>query len=129
MLELIPPTPVLHGAWREARQEWGPGMHEDGVGLQPSDDVDSPAGFAAWIDRLASEPRSTCRWIVESGRVLGGIALRHEVSDLGQVGYGIRPSERGRGVATWALGQMLIEARRLGLDRLLVVCEADNAAP
>ncbi|MEH0845308.1 GNAT family N-acetyltransferase [Micromonospora sp. CPCC 205711] len=143
MPELIAPTVRLHAAWLEAHAEWGPGPHEDGFGLGPSDEVDSPAGFAAWVARLAdqSDPakpndagkhRCTYRWIVENDRVLGGIALRHGSSDYvrwaGHIGYGIRPSERRRGLATWALGLMLDEARRLGLDRVLIVCAVGNAA-
>ena len=38
------------------------------------------------------------------------------------------PRARRRGLATWALGQMLGEARALGLDRVLIVCEAGNVA-
>jgi predicted acetyltransferase len=143
MPELIAPTTRLHTEWLEARDDWGPGLHEDGFGLEPSDEVDSPAGFAAWVARLAdqSDPakaaeagrmRCTYRWIVEGDRVLGGIALRHGLNDfvlrLGHMGYGIRPSSRRRGLATWALGRMLDEARGLGLDRVLIVCEADNLA-
>ena len=143
MPELIAPTVRLHAAWLKAHHEWGPGLHEDGFGLVPADEVDSPAGFAAWVARLAAESdptkpldagraRCTYRWIVEGDQVLGGIALRHELNDFvrraGHVGYGIRPSARRRGLATWALGRMLGEARRLGLDRVLVVCEVDNAA-
>jgi predicted acetyltransferase len=141
--ELIPPAVSLHAAWLEAHDEWGPGVHEDGFGLRASDEVDSPAGFAAWVARLtaASDPatpvrpgraRCTYRWIVEGDRVVGGIALRHELDDLvlrvGHIGYGIRPSARRRGLATWALGRMLAEAPRLGLDRVLIVCEAGNVA-
>ncbi|SCF28255.1 GNAT family N-acetyltransferase [Micromonospora mirobrigensis] len=136
MPELVEPTVRLHAAWLDARDDWGPGLHEDGFGLRPSDEVDSPAGFAAWVARLTESarpadddrPRCTYRWIVEEGRVLGGIALRHQPSDLGQIGYGIRPSARRRGLATWALGRMLDEARALGRDRLLIVCVTDNIA-
>ena len=143
MPELIAPTARLHSAWLEAHNEWGPGLHEDGFGLRLSDDVVSPAGFAAWVARLAAESdlaqpvdagrgHCTYRWIAEDGRVLGGIALRHELSDLvlrvGHIGYGIRPSARRRGLAAWALGRMLGEARDLGLDRVLLVCEAGNVA-
>ena len=49
MQELISPTNRLHTAWIEAHAEWGPGLHEDGFGLGPSDEVDSPAGFAVWL--------------------------------------------------------------------------------
>jgi predicted acetyltransferase len=76
--------------------------------------------------------RCTYRWIVESNRVLGGIALRHGSDDYvrwaGHIGYGIRPSARRRGLATWALGRTLDEARVLGLDRMLAVCAVDNVA-
>jgi len=143
MPDLVAPTTRLHAAWLEAHEEWGPGVHEDGFGLHSSDEVDSPAGFAAWVGRLTaqSDPAKavaagrvhcTYRWIVEDGRVLGAIALRHELNErllqLGHIGYGIRPSARRRGLATWALGRMLDQARRLGLARVLIVCEAGNLA-
>ncbi|HEX4813459.1 MAG TPA: GNAT family N-acetyltransferase [Nonomuraea sp.] len=142
MPELIAPTPRLRTAWLEAHAEWGPGQHEDGFGLRPSDEVQSPAGFTAWLARLAdrSDPaitinlgrhRCTYRWIVEDDRVLGGIALRDGSDDFvrwaGHIGYGIRPSARRRGLAAWALSQMLIEARALGIERVLAVCAVDNA--
>ena len=144
MPELIAPTTRLHSAWIEARDEWGPGLHEDGFGVQASDEVDSPTGFAAWVARLVEESDPVgpvveagqigClyRWIVEGDRVLGGIALRYGLNDyvleFGHIGYGIRPSSRRRGLATWALGRMLDEARTLGLDRVLLVCAVDNLA-
>ena len=144
MTELIAPTVGLHTAWLEARDDWGSGVHQDGAGLRPSDEVDSPAGFAAWVARLADESDSakpldagrvhcTYRWIVEGDRVLGAIALRHELNDFllragGHIGYGIRPPARRRGLATWALGRMLGEARVLGLDRVLIICEVNNIA-
>ncbi len=128
MVELIAPAVRLHGAWLEAHAEWGPGLHEDGFGLVPTDEVDSAGGFATWVARLAEE-RATFRWIVEGDRVLGGIALRHEYDDYvrwaGHLGFGIRPSARRRGLATWAIGRMLDEA---GMDRVLVVCATDNLA-
>jgi predicted acetyltransferase len=143
MPDLIAPTTRLHTAWIEAHAEWGPGVHEDGFGLLPSDEVDTSAGFAAWVARLADESdrakpvaagqvRCTYQWIIEGDRVLGGIALRHGFNDFvrwaGHIGYGIRPSARRRGLATWALGRMLDQARALGMDQVLVVCEADNVA-
>jgi len=130
----------LHAAFLQCRDDWGPGHHEDGFGLEPGADLESPEGFAAWVGhRLrpthpAGEPcpghrHGSPRWIVEDGRVLGGIGLRHRADDdTGHVGYGVRPSARGRGLAGWALGRMLGEARAVGLDRLLIVCLAGNVA-
>ncbi|GAA4205692.1 GNAT family N-acetyltransferase [Actinocatenispora rupis] len=143
MPELVAPTVRLHAAWLDAHREWGPGLHEDGFGLVDTDEVDSPAGFAAWVARLTTQEdvtvpvapgrvHCTYRWMVEGGRVLGGIALRREPSDFvrwaGHIGYGVRPSARGRGVATWALGRILDVARELGMARVLAVCAADNVA-
>ncbi|MDI6102720.1 GNAT family N-acetyltransferase [Actinoplanes sp. NEAU-A12] len=141
MPELVLPTTRLHAAFLECRDDWGPGPHEDGFGLTPGDDVDSPGGFVSWVDGLVSRthPAGTpCppgrhgspRWIVQDGRILGGIALRHHYDDgAGHIGYGIRPSARGRGLATWALGAILREARAaLTVDRVLVVCLAGNLA-
>ncbi|GAA2756146.1 GNAT family N-acetyltransferase [Actinopolymorpha rutila] len=140
MPELILPTTRLHTAFLECRDDWGPGLHEDGFGLGADDTVDSPEGFAAWVhkrvrlthptgDPCPNERHGSPRWIVEDGRLLGGIALRHWFSDdIGHIGYGIRPSARRRGLASWALGEMLVEARALGLDRVLVPCLADNIA-
>ncbi|MFE5207787.1 GNAT family N-acetyltransferase [Streptomyces sp. NPDC056600] len=144
MPELIAPTADLHAAWLQAHREWGPGPHEDGFGLEPTDEVESPAGFAAWLARMAAESfpavgpdeaaRTVCvyRWIVEGGQVLGGIALRQGHDDhilqFGHIGYGIRPSSRRRGLAGWALGRMLGEAWKLGMERVLLVCERDNLA-
>ncbi|MEV4845951.1 GNAT family N-acetyltransferase [Micromonospora matsumotoense] len=141
MPELIAPAVERYDAWREAHLEWGPGRHEDGFGLRPCDEVDSPDGFAAWVARLTRQPgpagpadadRCTYRWIVAHERVLGGIALRHDRDEhaqwAGHLGFGIRPSARGRGLASWALGRMLDEARALGRDRLLVVCATGNVA-
>ena len=102
---------------------------------------DSPAGFAAWLARLASQPdpaegaagrRCLYRWIVEDDRVLGGMALRYGGDDTSagpatSATASARPARR-RGLGSWALGQILDEARAVGLDRALLVCAVDNLA-
>lgn len=131
MPALITPSARLHTAWLEAHAEWGPGLHEDGFGLTPDDEVGQPAGLAAWVARLRRADRTTFRWIVEGDRVQGGIALRHGFDDYvawaGHIGFGIRPGARRRGLASWALGRMLNEAQRRGMDEVLA--GAASAAP
>ncbi|SDS22338.1 GNAT family N-acetyltransferase [Actinoplanes derwentensis] len=141
MPELITPTTRLYESWTESRDEWGHDEHPPGAGLRATDEVGTAAGFAAWVARLraaeVSVPdgwvRCSFRWIVEGDRYLGAIALRHELNDFlldagGHIGYGIRPSERKRGLATWALAEVLPLARELGLDRVLITCDDDNPA-
>ncbi|MEU8818679.1 GNAT family N-acetyltransferase [Actinoplanes sp. NPDC048796] len=144
MPDLIVPTPRLHTSWLESRDEFGRGTHQDGAGLRPTDEVDTATGFATWIERLLAEEDTavpaaqgwvhcTYRWIVEDDRYLGAIALRHTLNDIllnygGHIGYSVRPAARRRGLATWAVAKMLDEARKLGLDRVLITCDPDNVA-
>lgn len=144
MPELIAPTARLHRAWLQARDDWGRGVHQDGSGLTPDDDVDSADGFAAWVRLLlrrgdpgqSAEPgfvHCTYWWITDGATVLGSIALRHELNDFlldagGHIGYGVRPAARRSGLATWALGAVLPHARALGLDRVLITCTVTNDA-
>ena len=57
--------------------------------------------------------------------------IRHYLNDAllksgGHIGDGVRPSERRRGVATAMIGLALDECRKLGIDRVLMVCDRDN---
>ncbi|MEU8465360.1 GNAT family N-acetyltransferase [Streptomyces sp. NPDC029003] len=144
MPELIAPTPRLHASWLRAQEEWGSEAHMDGAGPGYEDDVDSAEGFAAWTRRLHGYGDRTLPveqgrvhashwWIAEGDTYLGAIDLRHYLNGFlldaaGHIGYGVRPSARGRGVATWALGAVLHEARILGMDRVLLTCDPDNEA-
>ncbi|MEU4692887.1 GNAT family N-acetyltransferase [Actinoplanes sp. NPDC023714] len=143
MPDLIRPTIRLHESWLRSRAEWG-AVHQPGSGLRPDDDVESAAGFATWVTRLRSEEDTsltpveglvhcTYRWIVEDDELLGAISLRHTLNDFlfragGHIGYGIRPSARRRGLASWALGEMLVEAGKLGIDRVMISCDVTNEA-
>jgi predicted acetyltransferase len=70
-------------------------------------------------------------WIERDGRILGQSSLRHELTpDLmlegGHIGYNIRPTERLKGYGTLILKLTLAEARKIGLPRVMVTCDADN---
>ncbi|WP_327292913.1 GNAT family N-acetyltransferase [Streptomyces sp. NBC_01198] len=144
MPQLITPACALHASWLAALAEWPPGAHQDGTGLRlaPDGDLGSPEVFAIWVERLKRQSdtslavgegrvHATHWWIVEGDRYLGAIDLRHYLNayllDLGgHIGYSVRPSARGRGLATWALAAVLPEARALGLDRVLLTCDDGN---
>ena len=109
-----------------------------------ADDLTTVEGFAVWVERLRRQSddsralapdrvHATYWWIVEDGNYLGAITLRHALTGKlleggGHIGYGVRPSARGRGLAAWALGEVLDRARKRGMDRVLVTCDDDNTA-
>jgi len=142
--QLVLPTTRLHFSWLSARDEWGRGVHQPGAALWRADgcDLDSEGGFTAWVTRLRRDAdpstplpdalvHATTWWIVDDDTFLGSIQLRHDLNEHllasgGHIGYGIRPSARGRGHATWALGAVLDEARILGLPKVLLTCDEDN---
>jgi len=70
---------------------------------------------------------------VERNILLGAVNIRHYLNDYlfrfgGHIGDGIRPSERGKGYATEMIRLSLIECKKLGIDKVLMVCDKSNIA-
>lgn len=68
---------------------------------------------------------------VERNIFVGAVNIRHYLNDYlllhgGHIGDGVRPSERRKGVATKMIGLALEECRKLGIERVLMVCDKDN---
>lgn len=70
---------------------------------------------------------------IERNILLGAVNIRHYLNDYlfrfgGHIGDGIRPSERGKGYATEMIRLSLIECKKLGIDKVLMVCHKSNIA-
>lgn len=67
-------------------------------------------------------------------RVVGIIDLRHHIDHPilgtwgGHCGYSVRPSERGKGYAKEMLRLNILNAKALGIPKLLITCDANNTA-
>ena len=64
---------------------------------------------------------------------VGAVNIRHDLSDRllaggGHIGDGVRPSERGKGIATGMIALALEECRKLGIDNVLMCCDKNNIA-
>lgn len=142
MFTLTAPDASLYESFAESHREWK-GAHQDGAGLFAGDDISTAEGFAAWVNKLLAAEHAeevngivpcTYRWVTEGCRYVGAIAFRHYLTPAllnsgGHLGYGVRPSDRGRGAATWALREMCSSlAAGGGPDRVLLTCDDDNAA-
>jgi predicted acetyltransferase len=103
----------------------------------PNDD------FGAYLERLEACKRGegdaasfvphTTYWLVERGVVVGVANMRHRLTDAlrregGHIGYGVRPTARGRGFAHDLLRGALARARLRGLSEVLLTCGKDNVA-
>ncbi len=67
----------------------------------------------------------------ERDRLLGAVDIRHNLNEKllregGHIGDGIRPTERRKGYATEMVRLALEECRKLGIERVLMVCRKDN---
>lgn len=62
---------------------------------------------------------------------VGAVNIRHYLNEAlllngGHIGDGVRPSERRKGIATRMIALALEECRKLGIDRVLMVCDKEN---
>lgn len=65
--------------------------------------------------------------------LIGAIDIRHYLNDYllqygGNIGYGIRPSERKRGYATQMLALALEKCNEMQISRVLITCFESNIA-
>ena len=72
-------------------------------------------------------------WLVKGSKFIGRLSLRHQLNDSllrlgGHIGYAIRPNERKKGYGTKMLKLGLVEAKKMGIKRVLVTCKSWNTA-
>ncbi len=63
--------------------------------------------------------------------IVGAVNIRHYLNESlllngGHIGDGVRPSERRKGVATKMIGLALEECKKLGIEKVLMVCDKEN---
>lgn len=64
---------------------------------------------------------------------VGAVNIRHVLNESlllngGHIGDGVLPSQRRKGIATRMIGLALEECRKLGIQKVLMVCDQDNIA-
>ena len=62
---------------------------------------------------------------------VGAVNIRHYLNEAlllngGHIGDGVRPSERRKGIATKMIALGLKECKKLGIMKVLMVCDKDN---
>ena len=112
--------------------------HETGIsasmGLSSSD-------YAEWVKRIrgnalngdAQWGKSLLYLCFHAEKLVGLLSIRYEMprslsEKYGDIGYGVRPSERNKGYATEMLGYALSVCREKGLSGVILGCYKDNPA-
>jgi len=136
-LQLIEPSESLRDEYIGFVNE----IHEAGDPYIANEWEEVHRDFSAFVRRLRNHalgvdlpegwiPASSY-WLVRQGRVVGACGLRHALTEFlrdfgGHVTYGVRPSERRKGYATFMLRAMMNKAKTMGMDRVLLTCDARN---
>jgi len=137
-LHLVVPTLQLEEQFWNYINEWK--TNNERVTPAASDPGD--LNFMSWFDRqekmkdVNTVPIGlvTCEQFFltdNNSRILGTIDIRHQLNDYlfkygGNIGYGIRPSERKKGYAKIMLELTLDKCKEKGMDKILITCLKDN---
>lgn len=67
----------------------------------------------------------------ERNIIVGAVNIRHFLNESlllngGHIGDGVVPSERRKGIATKMIGLALEECKKLGIEKVLMVCDKEN---
>ena len=138
-LQLVEPSERLQAAFLDFMDDY----RRAGEVFREGDTGEIRRDFAGFLRRIRNQAASldlpdghvpaSRWWLVRGGRVIGSVSFRHRLTESlrdhgGHIGYGVRPSERGKGCAAAMLAMTLEKVRAFGLRRVLVTCLADNPA-
>lgn len=95
--------------------------------------LESTKRFSQGIDLPNNLVRADTFFLVngENNRILGAINIRYELNEYllnygGNIGYGIRPTERKKGYAKEMLRLALDICKEKGMDKVLITCDKSN---
>lgn len=95
--------------------------------------------FEDYLKKIDNK-KPTEDWVVDStffcldterNIFVGAVNIRHYLNaklliNVGHIGDGVRPTERRKGMATKMIGLALEECKKIGLKKILMVCDKSN---
>ena len=104
------------------------------MGLASSD-------YSEWVEKIRNNAlngddqwgKSLLYLCFHEDRLVGLLSIRYELPEslswkYGDIGYGVRPSERQKGYATEMLGYALSVCKEKGMSKVILGCYKDNLA-
>ncbi len=138
--KLVIPNETHESAYNDMMDEWetfGGRLHPGGIRRKG-------LAYSEWLKVISARRcAQTCPpdrvvedlfFFMNSSRLCGAVSIRHVLNDEllfrgGHIGYGIRPSERGKGYGKRQLALALDYCREHLTDRrVLVTCAKENPA-
>ncbi len=126
--------------WKEQHEDY---MEEWGFErMVPSSmDLSRFHTYEEYLNTLDERAQGKEPWVPSShyflvndlNKIVGMLDIRHELNEFlrtigGHIGYGIRPSERNKGYASYLLKQALTKCKELNITQVLITCNEDNIA-
>ncbi len=137
-MKLVKPTEDMKKQYRSFEKEWVESeelivpysarllenSYEDWCELVKRYETEAPEGFVT---------AHTFFMIDEHDKIIGAINIRHDLNAFllnygGHIGYGIVPSERGKGYASRMLSLALKITKEFGINDVLITCNKSNPA-
>ena len=97
--------------------------------------------YADWVEKIQRNAfsgdeqwgKSLLYLCFDNNKLIGLLSIRYELPEnlteiYGDIGYGVRPSERNKGYATTMLRYALSVCKEKGMDKVLLGCYKDNLA-
>lgn len=122
-------------AYRQEYFDYGESNINGSCGLARAESFDEWLETALSIetDRLRNGVHATTFFSIRAadGNIIGSIQLRHSLTPElkqhgGHIGYGVRPTRRGKGYGTAQLRLALAEAKKINIPWVMIICDKNN---
>ena len=101
----------------------------------------SSSDYSEWVEKIQKNAltgdeawgKSLLYLCFDQDRLVGLLSIRYELpkelsEKIGDIGYGVRPSERNKGYATAMLRYALSVCKEKGMEKVVLGCYKDNRA-
>lgn len=132
--ELVRPEAIHQAQYEAMMDEWEAfgGRLNPGALRRFSHKWQRKVSYAQWLAWIQEDRETTqdLYFFLGDGNLLGAISIRtgNNIGIDGHAGYGIRPSQRGKGYATKMLELALDVMRKKGINPVILSCAPDNEA-
>lgn len=135
MIRLIEPNEAYLQSYMDAFMEYKE-HHITSYGLSDAKAIDIFEKYDNYRTERNLKPNRVGAhffWLVDDEKdyFIGEVSIRHHLTEAleqygGHIGYGVRYSQWNKGFGTLMLKLALAEAKKIGLEKVLITCDDDN---